>query len=202
MAIYYSEIINDDGDKISIEWPTPLRDIATRWRMFYFHHYMSVALEGMFAWLVTQVSERGIVGATTTDLSAGLNKATVRREFGEFLECKLSGKFGTTNPAEFFEKFGVPEAILNEATSRTLDKQIRTESPVAEHRPRRCNPQLHISTFADGFGGAVTPVGTYSSTLRMLGGIQLRQLARNSGQRPVPRFDSTCCIQRLDPALR
>jgi len=52
MAVYYGEIVNEEDERIVIEWPAPLIDIANRWRMFYFHHYMSVALEGMFAWLV------------------------------------------------------------------------------------------------------------------------------------------------------
>ena len=83
LAVYYGEVVNDDGERIGIEWPNSLSDNADRWRMFYFHHYMSVALEGMFAWLVTHVFEKGITGATSKELAIKLNETTVHRELGE-----------------------------------------------------------------------------------------------------------------------
>ena len=51
-AVYYSEVANDES-RLAVAVPPQLRDIATRWRMFYFHHFMSVALEGLFSWLVS-----------------------------------------------------------------------------------------------------------------------------------------------------
>ena len=81
-AVYFGEIVSDEEERIEIEWPKPLLDIATRWRMFYFHHYMSVALEGMFAWLVTQVSEKGLAGASVKELSETLNSKAIREAFG------------------------------------------------------------------------------------------------------------------------
>ncbi len=133
MAVYYGEIVNEEGDRISVEWPASLVDIANRWRMFYFHHYMSVALEGMFAWLVTQASERGVSGTTTSELATGVDSATVRRELGEFLNCKLAKKFGSSSPSEFFQHFGITAQSLDETTSQTIDDVIRAESRVAEH---------------------------------------------------------------------
>ena len=134
MAVYYGEIVNDKGDRITVEWPPSLVDIANRWRMFYFHHYMSVALEGMFAWLVTQVSGGGLSGATISELVAGMDSATVRRELEEFLNTKLSNKIGSSSPSEFFRHFAIPAQSLNETTSQTIDDIIRAESPVVEHR--------------------------------------------------------------------
>lgn len=59
-AVYYGQLVDDDGGVAGISIPKPLEDIATRWRMFYFHCFMSVALEGMFSWLVTQLNDRGL----------------------------------------------------------------------------------------------------------------------------------------------
>lgn len=134
MAVYYGEVVNKKGDRISVEWPASLVDIANRWRMFYFHHYMSVALEGMFAWLVTQASDRGISGTTTSELATGMDSTTVRRELGEFLKCKLAKKFGSSSPSEFFQHFEIKAQSLDETTSQTIEDLIGAASPVAEYR--------------------------------------------------------------------
>lgn len=132
-AVYFGEIASEDGQHISIEWPDPLTDIATRWRMFYFHHFASVALEGMFAWLVTQLSEKGLAGATVAGLADGLTSTTVSRSLSELLEVDLPRNFGRLTPTRLFERFGIPEGQLNRQTSQLLDSAIRAASPVAEH---------------------------------------------------------------------
>ena len=53
-AVYYGEVANEDS-RLAVVIPPQLLDIATRWRMFYFHHFMSVAFEGLFSWLVSQL---------------------------------------------------------------------------------------------------------------------------------------------------
>ncbi len=83
-AVYYGLVVNSDGDRIKIEWPSSLIDIATRWRMFYFHYFMSVALEGMFVWLVNVAVETGIQGTTTEELALRLNDVTVKRELDSY----------------------------------------------------------------------------------------------------------------------
>lgn len=133
MAVYYGEVVNEEGDRISVEWPTSLADIAKRWRMFYFHHYMSVALEGMFAWLVTQVLGQGVSGTMTSELSAGMDSATVRHELEEFLNCKLTKNFGSSSPSAFFQHFAVMAQSLDETSSQNIDDVIRAECQVAEH---------------------------------------------------------------------
>ncbi|MCC9602886.1 hypothetical protein LOC67_20240 [Stieleria sp. JC731] len=133
MATYYGEVVSDEGDRLGVEWPNSIQDIALRWRMFYFHHFMAVALEGMFSWLVTNLSDKGIGGATTDELSSMLNEATVNRELNTFLDCNLSGPFGKTMPAEFFNQFGINITSLDEEASQQLDEAIRPASRVAEH---------------------------------------------------------------------
>jgi hypothetical protein len=133
LAVYYGEVVNDDGERIAVEWPSSLSDNADRWRMFYFHHYMSVALEGMFAWLVTHVSEKGIAGATSKELSIKLNETSVHRDLGKFLGTNFSGQFGSTTPADFFKSVGVEAPLLDEASSQLIDEALRADAKVAEH---------------------------------------------------------------------
>ncbi|MEZ6048723.1 MAG: hypothetical protein R3C11_24725 [Planctomycetaceae bacterium] len=133
LAVYYGEVVNDDGERIGIEWPSSLSDNAVRWRMFYFHHYMSVALEGMFAWLVTHVSEKGITGATSKELAIKLNETTIHRDLREFLGTNFSGQFGSTTPVDFFKSVGVEALLLDEASSQLIDEVLRADAKAAEH---------------------------------------------------------------------
>lgn len=131
-AVYFGEIVSDDG-RIRLTWPEPLVDIATRWRMFYFHHFMSVALEGMFAWLVSQLAEKGVGGATIESLASGLDGAAVSKALSEQFGCKVGPSFGQQTPKNFFTLFGVPLADLDVATSRTVDGMIGADSLLAEN---------------------------------------------------------------------
>lgn len=71
-AVYFGELANEE-QRLKLEVPPVLADIAERWRMFYFHHSMSVGLEGMFSWLVTNLATSGLAGASLSDLVGGLD---------------------------------------------------------------------------------------------------------------------------------
>lgn len=77
-AVYYGEVANDD-DRLAVSIPEQLHDIATRWRMFYFHHFMSVAFEGLFSWLVSQLGNCGLAGASVDSLVAQLAERAAER---------------------------------------------------------------------------------------------------------------------------
>lgn len=94
---------------------------------------MAVALEGMFAWLVTTLHERGVTGATTKELSELLHDNTVQRQLAEFLEIELTSSFGKSNPIAFFKKFGLEAHELDKAASESIDQIIDPENKVAEH---------------------------------------------------------------------
>jgi hypothetical protein len=130
-SVYYGEI-SKDGESLAVSIPEPLHDIATRWRMFYFHHYMGVALEGMFSWLVTQLSERGLTGATIDDLSAELHSPLVSRAVGKLINQKVPKDFGASTPAAFFGILGISESELTVELSREIDEKITAENATAE----------------------------------------------------------------------
>ncbi len=131
LSVYYGQVsIGDESKAISI--PESLTDISRRWRMFYFHHYMGVAIEGMFSWLVTRVSERGLTGASVGELASELKSPVVSRELGELTGGGITGEFGASNPAKFFSIFGLAESDLSNALSKEFDEKITEEHACAE----------------------------------------------------------------------
>ena len=130
-ATYYGETVNDDS-LLKVEWSSPLSDIAIRWRMFYFHHFMSVALEGLFSWLISQLSDKGLSGATVESLVDGLDSTTVRSVLEDEFGVNAADQFGASCPADFFALFGLTPAELNTETSRQLDDRITPDSRIAE----------------------------------------------------------------------
>ena len=133
-AVYFGEIVSDDDARITIRWPKPLLDIATRWRMFYFHHYMSVALEGMFAWLITHVSEKGLSGASVTELAEMLNSRTVHELLSALLSTTIQSGFGKSTPSELFRQYGEALEELDSQTSQLLDEKFRPTNALSEDR--------------------------------------------------------------------
>lgn len=130
--------------------------------MFYFHHYMGVALEGLFAWLVSQLGACGIGGATIDSLVAKLREASVRRSLSEILETDLPSSFGDLTPATVFAAVGAPEGNLDERLSRRLDGVIQSYTPLAEDTLEeliRSNEHLHSST------GLALPLVLFATTL-------------------------------------
>jgi hypothetical protein len=131
-AVYFGEVVSDEGERIEIEWPKPLIDIATRWRMFYFHHYMSVALEGMFSWLVTHVSEKGLAGASVKELSETLNSKLIQKPLTELLSIAIPVKFGESTPSVLFQAVVDDVNDLDSQLSRLLDETVRPTSALSE----------------------------------------------------------------------
>lgn len=147
-AVYYGTVANDE-DVLDIVVPKQLLDIATRWRMFYFHYYMAVALEGLFAWLVSQLSNRGLAGTTIDSLVDQFSESPLRRSLSEILNIDLSDPLGNVSPAKLFALAGVPEGILDEGLSKTLDIAILSFTPFAENTLEeiiRSNTHLYSST--------------------------------------------------------
>jgi hypothetical protein len=132
-SVYYGQLVDDDGNVVKVSIPQPLVDIATRWRMFYFHHFMSVALEGVFSWLVTQLNGRGLSGATISEFVEDLKSPLVSRSLGEQFDFDVLPEFGSTSPSEFFRKLGITSSTLDEAASQQIDSTITAQHACAEH---------------------------------------------------------------------
>jgi hypothetical protein len=133
-AVYFGQCRSDDGERIGISWPEPLRDIATRWRMFYSHQYMSVALEGLFAWVVTHAAEKGVAGVSFSELVGRLNSPLVRKNLSRLLEGDIAAPFGHSTPADTIRLADSRFTHLDEKSSRRLDVNIPLASPFSEDR--------------------------------------------------------------------
>jgi hypothetical protein len=146
-AVYYGELANDDS-RLAVTIPPPLRDIATRWRMFYFHHFMSVALEGLFSWLVSHVATRGLAGNTIETMVSQLKEPSLRKNLSDIFGVKLPIVFNDLTPSGLLALAGVPAGPLDEAVSRSLDETIQSLSALAEDNLEeliRSNEHLYSS---------------------------------------------------------
>lgn len=147
-AVYYGAVVNDE-DTLTVTIPTTLADIGTRWRMFYFHHYMAVALEGIFSWLISQLGSCGLGGASITSLASQLAESSVRRTLSELLQTKLPGPFSDLSPRTLMTCLGLPDSDLTSEFSKTLDTQVQSLTPFAEDSLEgiiRGNEHLYSST--------------------------------------------------------
>ncbi len=131
-AVYSNSIRRNDDSFDSIKWPDALKEIATRWRMFYFHHFMSVALEGMLSWLVTNLGDKGLAGATIAELLSPFNSKVVSNQLSKLLQEEVPADFGKLTPADFFGLFDVAIPELNDKNSIAIDDGIGLDSPLSE----------------------------------------------------------------------
>jgi hypothetical protein len=130
-AVYFGELTIEE-DYLQVEIPPALLDVATRWRMFYFHHYMGVALEGLFSWLIAQLGTFGLAGATPEDLVVRLDDVAVRKELAGLLRIDLDRPFGDLTPCDLFARLGLPHGDFNANFGTVFDQAVRSMQPVAE----------------------------------------------------------------------
>ncbi|MHB1423760.1 MAG: hypothetical protein ACYC3I_11310 [Gemmataceae bacterium] len=130
-AVYFGELTTEEGH-LKVEIPSTLLDVATRWRMFYFHHYMGVALEGLFSWLIAQLATFGLAGATLEELVARLNDLSVRKGLSDLLHIDVDEPFGELTPCGLFARLGLPNRDFDAQFGTAFDQALRSTQPVAE----------------------------------------------------------------------
>jgi hypothetical protein len=132
-GVYFGTVHGDDAS-FDLAIPTALQDIATRWRMFYFHHYMAVALEGLFAWVVTSLGDRPREGASIETLVDRLQQDVVRRNLADLVGTNSKERFGQTTPARLLGSAGIRQGSLDETVSKSLDSAISSRTPWSEYQ--------------------------------------------------------------------
>lgn len=161
-SVYFGQCRSDDDDRIDISWPEPLRDIATRWRMFYFHQYMSVALEGLFAWVVTHAAEEGVTGISVREMVGQLNSALVGKTLSQLLERPVSSSFGDSTPTDTIRLADSGFVDLDDKTSRGLDLTVPLTSAFSEDRLERV---IREGTYLHNAAGVAVPMVLLGVTL-------------------------------------
>jgi hypothetical protein len=130
-AVYFGELVTEDA-RLSVAFSPAFVDIATRWRMFYFHHYMGVALEGLFSWLIAQLGTCGLAGVTLEELVLRLGDSSLRKSLSELLKCDFKKPFGEMTPCDLFAELGLPHGDLNAKFGTAFDLAVQSTHPVAE----------------------------------------------------------------------
>ncbi len=130
-AAYCNRIVFDDKD-VTVQWPPPLEDIARRWRMFYFHYYLSVALESLFVCVVAAVREADRPGVRLEDLVGRFDGASVQAALAECLGIGLPRTFLALTPRETIAAFGVDVATASAEQSRAFDQCADASTKLAE----------------------------------------------------------------------
>jgi hypothetical protein len=130
-AVYFGEVCNEES-RLNVSIPAPLADIAMRWRMFYFHHFMAVALEALFAWLVSQLSNHGLAGQTVSSLVQQISEGAVAKQVSEVIGVQIAGNFGDLTPSQLFVLAGVSAQHLDVTASKIFDQKLKSLSSMAE----------------------------------------------------------------------
>jgi hypothetical protein len=130
-AVYYNRIVFDDRD-VTIRWPPSLEDIARRWRMFYFHYYLSVALESLFVWVVGAAREADRAGVRVDDLVRLLDGPGVQAGLEECLGADLPRPFLALTPRETMAAFGVDVTAVSPQGSQAFDQLADASTKLAE----------------------------------------------------------------------
>jgi hypothetical protein len=131
-SVYYGECFTGTSARLKISIPPPLADITRRWRMFYFHHFMAVALEGVFSWLVSNLGPQGLAGSTLDALVGTLAEPRLRRDLKGILGVDLPRAFSDLTPSALLSQAGLPSGPLDSTLATTLDQLIRTSGPFSE----------------------------------------------------------------------
>jgi hypothetical protein len=107
-AVYFGATAagEDSSEVLRVEIPAQLEDIANRWRMFYFHHYLAVALESLFVAVVGYSQRAGMAGTRVEAIVEGLKSKGVARFVGRLLGRKFEGSFLEMTPNQLFQAAG------------------------------------------------------------------------------------------------
>lgn len=132
-ATYYGEFSSDDEKRIDFSVPTQLQDISMRWRMFYFHHYMGVALEGLFGWISTNAFDRGLRGITFAEAVGRLSEPSVATVVDKLFGRTLEKPFSESLPIDLLQSISGSREIDPESAEQ-LDRECRPDTLFSEER--------------------------------------------------------------------
>jgi hypothetical protein len=97
-AVYFEQAFDSRDVVRALRIPKQLEDIARRWRMFYFHYYLSAALEHLFVSVVSRSNLNRLEGTSIEKILAPLASRSFDREFRELIEIDYKGTFLDLTP--------------------------------------------------------------------------------------------------------
>ena len=131
-AVYFNQLLTDEGQVKNVKWPNPLKDIAIRWRAFYYHYYLSAVLENLFVNVVNQARQAGIEGFKLKDMVNDFNDRNVTMKIEELFRIKLPHAFLELTPCKFARCLGTDFEIVNPVSSKCFDDAVKIDHQLSE----------------------------------------------------------------------
>jgi hypothetical protein len=134
-AVYFNATsTDDDGNEIlNLELSRPLEDIANRWRMFYFHYFLSVALESLFAGVVGYAQKAGMSGTRLETIVDSLKSKSVLKFMCEVLGGGTEGNFLEMTPRQLFQAGGFKSVGEDLGAGGDFDRHFNYSHPLSEN---------------------------------------------------------------------
>ena len=133
-ATYLGQAYSPGGGVVTIPWPDQLDDVVNRWRMFHAHHYLSVALEGLFVSVVRQGFCSGLGGFTLDDLLSPLESPHTTQALSRHLGCELPDSFLVLSPRDVAAAAGLSTPAAGTSWGSALDHHVTLEHAICEAR--------------------------------------------------------------------
>ena len=104
-AVYRRRVTSAEST-VEVRLHRRLEDVAERWRMFQLHHFLGVALEGMFSWVVTNLGEGGVGGMRVGELLAYVSSPAAAGVLSGLAKQEVFPDPAAFSPAGFFSAVG------------------------------------------------------------------------------------------------
>ena len=110
-AVFYHRIPripteDEPASFVDVVFPSVLRVIAERWRQFYFHYYLTVALQSLFVSVVREIRGHP-AGITKATLLRRFESQTIQTKIAEILGVSLAAPFLDLTPTQTLQAGGI-----------------------------------------------------------------------------------------------
>lgn len=130
---YYRVFIDKDDNPMSVRIPPELADISDRWRIFYFHNYLTATLEALLVGLVRAIRYHP-GGRTVGEIIEAFDSLEARSLLGELLSATLPIPFMDHTPASSLAMLGIDCRDLAEENGDA--QAMFSAKPLAERELR------------------------------------------------------------------
>lgn len=132
-AVYYHSIRNRKGEISSIQIPVTLKDSVCRWRMFYYHRYLTYSLEYLFSNTVNEANRDCLNGITVDQWMSDWSSPLVTKRLNDLLGIKFNTDVIAKAPREILKAAGVDIETANREGGIALDRLIGLGHEMNEH---------------------------------------------------------------------
>ena len=128
-AVHHNAYLMNDGTLLQFDWPVQLVDVVHRWRMFYCHYYLSVALESLLVCVLSTLNYAGLGGILLTEVADRMIGPNASGDLSQLLGATLPNSFMDATPQSMLAAIGA-----DASNAAALDAMVDVQSPCAEWR--------------------------------------------------------------------